>query len=335
MAHYDPLRPNRYFGNPDPYEFAHGKNSLLVYRSDTLDFVKEIPVGKGPDCHALTCSGKILYLATLDGTYLIDTETLEVAAVIDTGAVYATNALPDGDTMFIHDNFGGLFVIKNAEDPARAYIYKHLQLIGDGRCDKEEMLGGKGQFLPDGRYLCAGWRSGKLFTIDPARDYAFEEFMPFAEETERGDDLVMTADRKTAYVACHRDYYPAHVTVIDVENRRIRTVIPTGNGTCGLTMTADERYVIASNDKDASVSIIDTQTDKVVRVLCAREGFIALHLPENRIQGISAGEDDCIYVYECSGYGALVRFSDILGKGTWEVSHRGQTFKRERFQVSL
>ena len=332
MSHFDPLRPNRFFGNPDPYEYAHGKGTLCVYDRKTLQFVKEIPVGRGPDCHALTCSGRFLYLATLEGTYVISTETLEVVRVIETGMVYAPNTLPDGKTVFIHDNFGGLYVLKDVESPEKVYIYKHLQLIGDGDPNREEMLGGKGQFLPDGKYLCAGWRSGKMFTIDPAKDYAFETFMPFTDELERGDDLVLSTDRRKAYVACHRDYYPAHISVVDVENRKVLSTIPTGNGTCGLTMTANERYVIASNDKDASVSVIDTLTDRVVNTVCARAGFLKLRMPENRIQGISADLDDSIFVYECSGYGGIVRFSDLLSDRKWEVSCKGEIYTSEDYK---
>ena len=38
---------------------------------------------------------------------------------------------------------------------------------------------------------------------------------------------------------------------------------------------------------------------------------------------VSAAQDDSIFVYECSGYGALVKFSDITGKGRYVVSWKG------------
>ena len=61
----------------------------------------------------------------------------------------------------------------------------------------------------------------------------------------------------------------------------------------------------------------------MVNTLSARKGFEALGLPNACIQGISAAQDDSIFVYECSGYGALVKFSDIAGKGTFVVSWKG------------
>ena len=46
MRHFEPLRPNRSMTDDfEPYEFAHGVDSLCVYKKDTMDFVKELPVG--------------------------------------------------------------------------------------------------------------------------------------------------------------------------------------------------------------------------------------------------------------------------------------------------
>ena len=38
---------------------------------------------------------------------------------------------------------------------------------------------------------------------------------------------------------------------------------------------------------------------------------------------VFAAQDDSIFVYECSGYGALVKFSVITGKGRYVVSWKG------------
>jgi len=323
MVHFELLRPNRSVRTPERYEFAHGKNSVCVYDIDTLDFIREIPVGVGPDCHATTLSNRYLYIACLDGLYIIDQDTLEVAKKMELGAVYATNTLPDGDTMLVHDNSGGIFVIKGIEDMDKVHVHRHLCLLEEeAKAGGRVQLGGKGHFLADGRYyLCAGWRSGKMFTLDIENNYEWSLFMPSQPEICGGDDLVMTADKKKAYIACHRGFDMAHLSVIDLEKRCLIKTIPTGNGTCGLTMTADERYVIASNDKDDSISVVDTLTDTVVNTVSARDGFQKLGFDGKiRIQGISAAVDDSVFVYECSGVGAIVRFTDILGKGGFTVS---------------
>lgn len=315
--HFDPLRPNRFAGVPDRYEFAHGTDSVCVYDIRSMDFVKEIPVGIEPDCHATSADGRSLYMACADGLWIISQESLEVVKVLDTGHVYATNVMPDGDTMLLHDAFGGILVLKDIRDVERIHVHKRLDVLGKNVL--RETLGGKGHFIGDGRYyLCAAWQDAALFAIDLA-DYSVEKFMssPFLL---LGDDLVVSRDKTKAYVACYQS--PSCVAVVDLAGRRVRKMIRTGRGTCGMTMTNDERYVIASNDQDDSISVIDTRTDEVVGTPTAREGFDRLGI-KGYIQGISIGPDDEVYVYGCSGNGALVRFTDITSSPRWTISYPG------------
>jgi hypothetical protein len=87
-------------------------------------------------------------------------------------------------------------------------------------------------------------------------------------------------------------------------------------------MTQDQRYVIASNDGDDAISVIDAATDEMVSKPSARPGFEKLGIT-GYIQGISIGTRDEVYVYGCSGNGALVKFEDILGEGRWTISWPG------------
>ena len=153
--------------------------------------------------------------------------------------------------------------------------------------------------------------------------FTFEIFHDTDEIIKASDDLVISSDKKTAYCACRRgNDNIAHVAVIDIDSRSIVKTIKTGYGTCGLTMTQDERYVIASNDQDDSITVIDTTINEVVNTPCAREGFDALGIV-GYIQGISCGCDNSIYVYGCSGNGAIVRFDDIANSNKFTVSWKG------------
>jgi hypothetical protein len=314
--HFEPLRPNRFAGIDDRYEFTHGTASVCAYDIGTMDFVKEIPVGTEPDCHATSMSNRWLYMACADGLWCIGQESLEVAKVLDTGHVYATNVMPDGDTMLLHDAFGGIFVLKGIEDMDRIHIHKRLDALGTNTC--RDTLGGKGHFIGGGRhYLCAAWEHGKLFIIDLQNDYAVETFMETQAELAMGDDLVVSRDKSKAYIACYHSQ--SWVAVVDIARREVIKAIPTGGGSCGLTMSNDERYVIASNDQDDSISVIDTEIDEVVATPSARQGFERLGI-KGYIQGISIGRDDEVYVYGCSGNGALVRFAL---NGSWAISYPG------------
>lgn len=326
MRHFDPLRPNRFLGIPDRYEFAHGTNSICVYDAETMAFVKEIPVGTRPDCHATSPDNRYLYVACFEGLYCIDQQTLEVAKVVDTGRVYATNVLPDCKTLLVHDLRGGVVLIDDMMDMEKIHVRSRLPVIPNGefRCE----IGGKGNFTKDGsHYLCAGWLQSKLYLFDMNDGFSHETFVDEDPILYASDDLVISADKTKAYTACRRgDHDRAHVAVIDIENRKIIKTIPTGVGSCGLTMTNDERYVIVSNDQEDSITVIDTRTDEVVNTPCAREGFEKLGLT-GYIQGISCGLDDSIFVYGCSGNGAIVRFYDVANSNRYVISYPGGIYR--------
>ena len=310
------------------YEFTHGESSVCVYDIDTLDFVKEIPVGSYPDCHATSIDNDYLYIACFEGIYCINQNTLKVDKVIDTGKVYATNVMPDGNTLLVHDLCGGVILINDITDMEKIHIHKRVQVIPNGkfRCE----IGGKGNLFSDGRYyLCNGWLQSKMYLFDRQNDFSFELFHDEDSVLYASDDLVINKEKTKAYSACRRgNENRAHVAVIDIETRKIINTIQTGVGTCGLTMTSDERYVIASNDQDDSISVIDTVTDAVVNTPCAKAGFDKLGI-RGYIQGISCGKDDSVYGSGCSGNGAIVRFFDVVNSNRYVISYPGGKYVSE------
>jgi hypothetical protein len=60
----------------------------------------------------------------------------------------------------------------------------------------------------------------------------------------------------------------------------------------------------------------------VIGTPSAREGFEKLGIT-GYIQGISIGRNDEVYVYGCSGNGALVRFEDVTSSPRWTISYPG------------
>lgn len=315
--YYDPLRPNRALGPADRYEFAHGTNSLCVYDIETLDFVTEIPVGQRPDCHCTSIDNRYVYIACQDGLWCIDQSSLRVVHVVDTGHVFGVNVMPDGETMLVHDANGGIQVLAGIQDMDRIHIHKRLDLLAG----VPGTVGGKGHFIENGRfYLCNGWDVPRIFAIDLQSDYAFDVLVEDEAMLVRSDDLVVSADFSKAYSACY--IVQSRVVVTDLAAREVVGSIWTGTGTCGLTMTNDRRYVVASNDQDDTISVIDTTIDRVAATVSAREGFERLGIT-GYIQGISVGADDSIYVYGCSGNGALVRFHDITSAAGWTITWPG------------
>jgi WD40 repeat protein len=237
---------------------------------------------------------------------------------LDTGHVYGTNMLPDGDTMLLHDAFGGILVIKNICDPEKAYIHKLIQVRPWN--DRVETLGGKGDFLDHYRYyLCNGWTDSSMYLIDIKDDYSVARFMDSTPDLSFSDDLVINREQTLAYSSCYGS--SGYIAVTDIIQRKVVNKIPSGKGTCGLTLSSDKRYAVASNDGEASVTVYDT-ADMSKRKYSAQDAFDSLKI-NSCIQGISCGADDCVYVYDCGGNGALVRFYPFRQEPYCEVSYAG------------
>ena len=326
--HYEPLRPNRAMGIKDKYEFTHGDGTLCVYDIETMDFVKEIKVGTKPDCHATSLDNSYVYIACLEGLYCISQKTLEVEKVLtEIGQCYATNTMPNGD-LLVHDLRGGVQLVKNITDMENIYVEPRIPVIpgGEFRCE----IGGKGSFLENGKYyLNCGWHQKKLYLFNVENGFTFEDFTEVDDLLDGSDDLVINSAKTKAYCACHKGQTRmAHIAVIDIASHKIAKIIPTGIGTCGLTMTNDERYVVCSNDQEGSISVIDTEIDEIVNKPCAEEGFNKLGL-KSYIQGISCGADNSIFVYGCSGNGAIVRFYDVANSNKYIISSKEGKYEQE------
>jgi DNA-binding beta-propeller fold protein YncE len=237
---------------------------------------------------------------------VIDQETLEAAVTVDTGWVFGTNVMPDGSTMLLHDATGGILVLRDIADPRRIRVERRLDVLGT---DTEmDTLGGKGNFVDESRYLCCGWKNPRLYAVNPGTEPSWSLFLE-DPRLAMSDDLVVSRDRTRAYCACYGGRGEARVAVVDVARRTVASTIPTGAGTCGLTMSDDERFVIASADADDAIAVIDTGTDAAVAALSAR-GVLAAAGIRGYLQGISARGDD-VYVYGCSGNGALAVFHGL------------------------
>ncbi|MDR1901288.1 MAG: hypothetical protein LBQ88_03260 [Treponema sp.] len=317
--HFEPLRPYRYFGIPDKYEFAHGVASLCAYDAQNLAFVKEIPIGTFPDCHAVSGDNRYVYIACREGLYMISADTLEVVRVFDTGYVYATNFLPDGETLFVHDVYGGLFVIENANNLEKAHIAARKQFLDTNKIGS--MIGGKGAMMADQEtYLCLGWEDSRVFTISIKPPYETKVWLDRNPVTYQGDDLVIDRGFNYAYAACYSDRKNGYIAQIDLQRRCISKTFRSGNGTCGMTMTDDKRHIIVSNDNENSITVLALETQDLCKYSCS-EGFDKLGV-KGYIQGISADSQNRIYVYDCSGTGILVRFSPFIAQPIYEIAYK-------------
>ncbi len=99
--------------------------------------------------------------------------------------------------------------------------------------------------------------SRKLLVIDPGK-----RAVEAAIDTEgTGHWVAVLPDGSKAYVA-NKDDKP-YVSVIDLKTRKIVQRVPAPKGTQGIAASPDGRYVVAADNGDPALLVINTTTDKV------------------------------------------------------------------------
>jgi YVTN family beta-propeller protein len=94
------------------------------------------------------------------------------------------------------------------------------------------------------------------------------------------------------YVACNRT---SDIVEVDVQDWTMTRRIPTGNGVYNLVVTRDGKYLLGTNKRDQSVSVIDLASGKeAARIKTKRKVVHGLAVsPDNRyafvsVEGIGA-----------------------------------------------
>ena len=83
-------------------------------------------------------------------------------------------------------------------------------------------------------------------------------------EQELSHMLVLHPNKPIAYVT---NVVSGSVSVIDIKNEKLISIIDCGNGTEGLDITPDGKELWVTNSKDKSISIICTKTNSIVGIL--------------------------------------------------------------------
>ena len=114
-------------------------------------------------------------------------------------------------------------------------------------------------FAADGRYLLATCEfSGELLKVDVAEQKVISTLK--LSPPGMPQDVKLSPDGKVFYVA---NMEANGVHLIDGDRFKSLGFIPTGEGTHGLYVSRDSKYLYVSNRKEGSVSLIDFATRKV------------------------------------------------------------------------
>lgn len=201
---------------------------------------------------APTAAGALeLYVSnTQSGTVsVIDTDRDEVVATIPLGGGVPNRAVltPDGRQLWvIHDKSRKISIV----DTAARKVLRQVK-IGEWPYNLT--------FTPDGRYAWVlDWGDvSQLLIWDLAKD-ALHGAIEVSTWPAHG---IFSRDGRLFWVTSET---AGNVAVVDVAERKILEVLPSGGDAMGLAITADGLHVFAANGEDKTISKIDTRTHKIV-----------------------------------------------------------------------
>jgi YVTN family beta-propeller protein len=202
-------------------------NAAYIIDSRTLELVKKINVGIGPEHLSFSPDGRYYYQGNPsdDSVTVIDMQSLSVIKTIE-GLAEPLNITftPDGTKAYV-GNYGAHWV--GVIDVTRHELLKKIQIA--------EVPG--------------------ISRLNPTR---------YLSEIKGISNATMSADGRYLYAA---DGDLGVVGVIDTRDDRVVKVIRVGQDPWRLYMSHDGRYGITVNNGDETISIIDTQRNEVAATL--------------------------------------------------------------------
>jgi YVTN family beta-propeller protein len=116
-----------------------------------------------------------------------------------------------------------------------------------------------------------------------------------------GHRLIMSSDGRRLYTENEED---ATVSVIDVRKRKLLGQIRTPRPLAGIALSADDRTVVAVDDEEPSLFLIDTDSEEVVHTV-RLEGVpeaaqIARYAPNNSMIGVTSLKSDTVSLIDPS-----------------------------------
>lgn len=221
------VNPHMVMMSPDGrYVVTGGTRSNTAYIIDarTLELVKKVPVGIGPEHLSFSPDGRFYYQGNPDGdsVTVIDMQALKAIKTIE-GLAEPLNITftPDGTKAYI-GNYGAHWV--GVVDVSRHELIKKIQV-------------GK---MPS------------VAQLDPAK---------YLGEIKGISNATMSADGRYLYAA---DGDLGIVSVIDTREDKVVKTIRVGHDPWRMYLSHDGRYGITVNNGDETISIIDTQKNEVV-----------------------------------------------------------------------
>ena len=149
-----------------------------------------------------------------------------------------------------------------------------------------------GPRITDGLVYITCENSAVVAVIDPASHKPVEVI---DSGSTNGHRLVISSDGRRLYTENEED---ATVSVIDLPNRRLMRKIATPRPLAGIAISGDDRTVVAVDDEQPALFLIDTAREGVVATVplqgVAEAAQIARYGPDFRLLGVTSLKSDTV-----------------------------------------
>jgi YVTN family beta-propeller protein len=115
------------------------------------------------------------------------------------------------------------------------------------------------KFGPDGLLYVSAELATAIYAVDPASGKVVGQIPTGATESHM---FVISPDGRRAYTA---NVGPGSVSVVDLQNRSLVTVIPVAPHVQRISMSADGRFVFTQDQTAPRIAVIDTASNKIAR----------------------------------------------------------------------
>jgi sugar lactone lactonase YvrE len=145
---------------------------------------------------------------------------------------------------------------------------------------------------PDGLIYITCENSAKVVVIDPKQNKVVEAI---DSGSTNGHRLIISADGQRLYTENEED---AEISVIDLPRRKLIGKIKTPRPLAGIAISADGGTVVAVDDAEPKLILIDTQKGAVREELVLKDvpkaAQIARYAPDNSLLGVTSLNSDMV-----------------------------------------
>lgn len=174
------------------------------------------------------------------------------------------------------------------------------------------------KLAPDGLIYITCENSAVVAVIDPKTNKMIDAIGSASTNAHR---LIISPDGQRIYTENEED---AEISVIDLPGRKLIGKIKTPHALAGITITADGKTLIAVDDEQPALFLVDTVKGEVTRTIPLennpKPAQIARFRPDYKILAVSSVAGDMVTLFD----GDLNHHAAIpVGKGAMDMAFRG------------